>query len=151
MNRANSGPIRSPNAIRNVGIALFVLSFVVPCGRIMQNPFHLFMGLWTFINTPFLVFFQPLFCPLPGEPSYEPVSLLHSIVWYGLSLGAWSTNFTVFVRLPLVAALITIAVPWAAFIWLFPVLSDFVPFYFWACGITAIHLSRIRKPLPLSS
>lgn len=143
---------RNPKVIRNIGITLFVLSFAVPNGGIMQSPFRLFLGLETFISTPFLIFFKPLFCDDPTQPSLsEPTILLNGILWYGLSLGAWLTNFTIFFRLPFVIALVAIALPWIVFIWLFSILVHFIPFYFWALGITFIHASRFLKPSPYSA
>jgi hypothetical protein len=140
-----------PNIIFRFGLWLFVLSFILPSGHALSVPtmgdhvndyLHPFMGCYVFINTPSMLWFIPLWCGPPIDDGFT---------WYGnfvnfILLGAWLANFAVFFRLPLIIGLVVIALPWIAFVCWFDVAAGFVPFYFWALGITFIHLSRILRP-----
>ncbi len=138
---------RNTKAIRNGGILLFVLSFLVPAPHIFGASKHFFAGCAAFIETPLLPFVRltgddpTVVGPSFGDLLYD--ALICSLCWL-----SWAANFTVFFRLPLIAALITVAIPWAAFIWAYPLMADFYPFYFWVAGIALIHLSRLLKSVP---
>jgi len=134
-----------PRVILNIGITCIILSFVVPSGGVMQNPFTLFMGLGAFIGAPLSTVFTPLFC---GPPLDDGQLTWYGIFSDGIVWAAWLTNFTIFFRLPTLISWIVIALPWVAFAFFFRGLSEFIPFYFWASGIGFIHLSRFLKPLP---
>jgi hypothetical protein len=139
--------------IRNIGVALFALSFIVPPGGSMLVPtmgehyrdyLQLFWGCRVFIATPQMAFFMPLFRGPPIDNGFTPYEILIRLVL----IGAWLANFTVFFRLPRMVALLAIVLPWLAFIFWFGCMVGFIPFYFWALGITFIHLSRILRSRP---
>jgi hypothetical protein len=145
-------PVRS-GLIRNMGIILFVLSFIVPPGGAYGVPtmgehfrdyLQPFWGCRVFINTPFMVTFLPLWRGEPIDSGFTPYEIFIRVIL----IGAWLTNFTILFRLPLPATLLTIALPWLAFLCWFEIAARFIPFYFWALGITFIHLSRILRPWP---
>jgi hypothetical protein len=142
--------------IRNIGIALLILSFIVPPGGSILVPtmgehfrdyLQPFWGFRIFINTPQMVFFLPLFRGPPIDNGFTPYEIFIRVIL----MGAWLANFTVFFRLPRPAAILAIVLPWTAFIFWFEFMAGFVPFYFWALGITFIHLSRILKSWPNKS
>jgi hypothetical protein len=142
-----------PGVIRNIGLALFFLSFVLPPGHALFVPtmgehardyLKPFGGLWVFIQTPAAITFLPLWRGPPLDDGFTPYEILIRAILFG----AWLGNFTVFFRLPPLAALVVIALPWIAFICWFPFVVGFVPFYFWALGIAFVHLSRIVGSRP---
>ncbi len=146
----------TPSVIRNIGIALFALSFIVPPGGSVLVPTmgeHIrdylqpFWGCRVFIATPQMAFFMPLFRGPPIDDGFTPYEIFIRVIL----IGAWLTNFTVFFRLPRLVALVAIILPWAAFICWFGFMAGFVPFYFWALGITFIHLSNILRSWPNNS
>jgi hypothetical protein len=133
-----------PNVVRNIGIGLFLLSFIIPLGGFGNTDFFSFRpfaGFWIFVQTPELITALPLWRGPPIDDGFTPYEIFIRVIW----LSAWSVNFTVFFRLPKVAAWIAIALPWAAFVCWFNVLDGFAPFYFWALGIAFIHFSRRLK------
>ncbi|HXB59861.1 MAG TPA: hypothetical protein VNU95_09860 [Candidatus Acidoferrales bacterium] len=140
-----SGP---PKASRNLGILLFAFSFIVPAPHTIGAIHNFFAGMVAFIEVPFIPFMR-----LTGDDPTEMVSssfgdklyfaFIISLCWL-----SWAANFTVFFRLPLIVALISVAVPWVAFIWAYPLMADFYPFYFWIVGIALIHISRLLRPVP---
>jgi hypothetical protein len=145
-----------PRVIRNIGILLFLLSFILPPGRAIFVPtmgehsgdyLQPFWGCRVFIATPQMAFFLPLFRGPPIDDGFTPYELFIRVIL----LGAWLANFTVFFRLPVLMTLAVIALPWLAFIFWFGFVSGFVPFYFWALGIASIHFSRILKPRAMGS
>jgi hypothetical protein len=137
----------SPKVIRNIGVTLFVLSFVVPAYHWGGASLHFFVGCMTFVQTPLLPFMiLGNDDPTSGGPTFG--GLLHGIFFCGLLWGSWLTNFTIFFRLPLLAGLIVVSLPWIVFIWVFPLMVDLVPFYFWTLGIAFIHLTRIVRLWP---
>jgi hypothetical protein len=86
---------------RNIGITLFVLSFIVPAGRALFVPTegeHVhdylkpFWGFWVFISTPQMVTFMPLFRGPPSDNGFTPYEIFIRVIW----VGAWLVNFTVF-------------------------------------------------------
>ena len=140
----------SPNAIRNPGIVLFCLSYILPPGHAAFVPtmgdhandyLRPFGGLWAFVNTPAAITFMPLWRGPPLDDGFTPCEIFIRAVLFG----AWLTNFTIFFRLPTVAAWLVIILPWAAFVCWFDLAVHFIPFYFWAPGITLIHISRILR------
>ena len=126
--------------IRNIGIALFALSFLAPPRWRGGEDFHLFGGCAAFIETPVYAC-QSVMENRDAAPS-------HPIFLFVIMMAAWLANLTVFTRLPLGVALIAILLPWPAYIYLFSILVGFVPFYPWALGIALIHFSRIGEPWP---
>jgi hypothetical protein len=139
--------------IMTVGAVLFALSFCVPPGRAVFVPtlrehfgdyLQPFWGLRVFLQTPFVVFGVPLWRGAPIDNGLSP----YEVFVRGVLFAAWLTNFTVFFRLRVIAALVSIALPWIAFICWFGLVARFVPFYFWALGIAFIHLSRIWRSWP---
>jgi len=145
-----------PSVIRNIGIALFILSFIVPPGGSILVPtmgehyrdyLQLFLGCRVFIATPQMAFFMPLFRGPPIDYGFTPYEIFIRVIL----IGAWLTNFTVFFRFPCLVALLAVILPWLAFIFWFEFMAGFVPFYFWALGITFIHLSRIMRSWPNKS
>jgi len=139
-----------PGVIRNLGISLFVLSFIVPPGGALFVPtmgehvrdyLQPFSGCFVFIQTPVAVTFLPLFRGPPIDDGFTPYEIFIRVIL----IGAWLANFTVFFRLPRLLALVAIGLPWLAFIFWFEFAARFIPFYFWALGITFIHLSRIFR------
>jgi len=126
--------------IRNIGIALFVLSFLVPPRWRGGEDFHLFGGCAAFVQTP-VIACQAILANRDEAPS-------HHILLFIIMMAAWIANLTIFTRMPLVVALIAILLPWPAYIYLYSVLAGFIPFYLWAVGIALIHLSRFRQPWP---
>jgi hypothetical protein len=123
-----------PKNIRNIGIALFVISFLAPARLRQGEDSHFFGGFGAFYETP-LFAFQAILANRYEAPS-------HPILLFMLMMGAWIANFSIFKRLPPILGLIAIFLPWPAYIFLFSVLAGFVPFYPWAVGIALIHLSR---------
>jgi hypothetical protein len=145
-----------PNVIRNIGITLFVLSFLVPpgsagfvptTGEHFRDYLQLFWGCRVFIFTPQMVSFLPLFRGPPIDDGFTPYEIFIRVIL----IGAWLTNFTVLFRLPRLATLVAIALPWIAFIFWFEFMAEFIPFYFWALGITFIHVSKILRSWPSKS
>lgn len=145
-----------PSVIRNIGIGLFVLSFIVPSGGALFVPtmgehvrdyLHPFAGCAVFIQTPCAVTFIPLWRGEPIDTGLTPFEIFTR----GVLFVAWLANFTVFFRLPSPAALLAIGLPWIAFICWFGFMAEFIPFYFWALGITLIHLSRMMGSWPNKS
>jgi hypothetical protein len=138
-----------PKVIRNIGIAAFLLSFLVPAPHIFGADYHFFAGCGAFIRIPFMPFMR-----LTGnDPTSEGPSfgyLLYVLLFCALCWGSWLSNFTIFFRLPFLAALLSVTLPWIAFIWVFPLMADFLPFYFWVTGIALIHLSRLQGRWPKS-
>jgi hypothetical protein len=130
-----------PMVIRNIGIVLFVFSFLAPPSWRGGDDFHLFGGVAAFIQTP--VFACREMLPDPGQ---APSS--NSIFISVIMMTAWIANLTIFTRLPFVVGLIAILLPWPAYIYLFSILAGFIPFYPWALGIALIHLSRMFGPRP---
>jgi hypothetical protein len=147
--RPNEQSVR-PSVIRNIGITLFLLSFVVPPGasilvptmnehvRDYQQPFW---GWHVFLNTPGMIFFLPLLRGPPIDNGFTPYEIFIRVIL----MGAWLANFTVFFRLGRSVAWAAILLPWTAFIFWFGLVAGFVPFYFWALGITFIHVSRFLR------
>ena len=134
--------------VRNVGITLFLLAFIVPAYHWNGANLHFFAGCTTFVQTPFVPFMVlGNDDPTGGGPTLGGV--LRGIFFCGLLWASWLTNFTIFFRLPLLAVLIAVALPWIVFVWFFPLMVDFIPFYFWSSGIAIIHLSRILTPSPV--
>jgi hypothetical protein len=145
-----------PSVIRNIGIALFSLSFIVPPGGSILVPtmgehfrdyLQLFIGCRVFAATPQMAFFMPLFRGPPIDDGFTPYEIFSR--W--ILIGAWLVNFTVFFKLPRLIAMFAITLPWLAFIFWFGIMAGFVPFYFWALGITFIHLSKILWPQPAAA
>jgi hypothetical protein len=129
-----------PKVIRNIGIVLFVLSFLAPPRWRGGDDFHLFGGCAAFIQTP-VIAIQAILANRDEAPS-------HPIFLFVMMMAAWSANFTIFTRMPLAVALIAVLLPWPAYIYLFSDLAGFIPFYLWAVGIALIHVSRFRKSWP---
>jgi hypothetical protein len=127
-----------PKVIRNIGIVLFVLSFLAPSQPAGGGDFHLFSGVVVFIQTP--VFACEAVMEAPGAAPSHPVFL------FVIIMTAWIANLTAFTRLPIGLALIAILLPWPAYIYLFSILAGFLPFYPWAIGIALIHIGRFPKP-----
>jgi len=126
--------------IRNIGIALYVLSFLVPPRWRGGADFHLFGGLGAFVQTPVIACQTVLAGPGEGPA--------HPILFFIIVMASWIANITIYTRMPLVLAVIAILLPWPAYIYLFSIVVGFLPFYPWALGIALIHLSRIDKLWP---
>ena len=120
-----------PRVARNIGVALFVLSFVTPGSWKAGSDFSVCGGVVAFLFTPFLAF----------KNIQMDVGNWSRILITVTFLLSWSANFTIFFKLPWVAALIAILLPWCIFISM-PRFAGFFPFYPWAFGIAIIHLSR---------
>jgi hypothetical protein len=133
-----------PRVVRNIGFALFALSFVAPGSWKAGGDFSVCGGLTAFLYTPILAFKNIRIDMGSWSRILISVTLLLS----------WSANFTIFFRLPLVAALIAIMLPWCIFISM-PGFAGFVAFYPWAFSIAIIHLSRLiertQKTYPRTS
>jgi hypothetical protein len=135
----NLRPTTRPQKLRLLGVVIFILSFIPPG----INAF------WLTLESIALNFTAAL--------TYG--------VWQSAILGLALTigglaNFTIFFRLPRIAAMFAIASPWILFfgmmflsynrgveapwpdIWV----VTFIPFYPWAIGIGLIHLSRLMEP-----
>jgi len=84
---------------------------------------------------------MPLWRGPPINDGFTPYEIFIRAVLFG----AWLANFTVFFRLPTLAAWFFILLPSAAFVCWFDLAVPFIPFYFWASGITLIHISRIMR------
>jgi hypothetical protein len=142
-----------PEVIRNFGITLFALSFIIPSGGAhVRDYLQPFSGYFVFIQTPVAITFLPLFRGPPIDDGFTPYEIFIRVIL----IGAWLASFTVFFKLPRLLALVAIGLPWLAFIFWFEFAARFIPFYFWALGITFIHLSRIfrswniKVPTPLA-
>ncbi len=142
-------PVR-PSAIRNIGIVLFCVSYILPSGHAAFVPtmgehandyLKPFGGGCAFVNTPAAITFMPLWRGPPLDDGFTSYEIFSRVVLFG----AWLANFTVFFRLPTLAAWFVIVLPWAAFVCWFDLAVPFIPFYFWAPGITFIHISRILR------
>lgn len=156
MNSADSSEPRRKFAriVWIVGIALFVIAFIVPAPAIHQNGWDAWAGGKTFYHGTKVIL--------------SPVSLvIFKAVpnWSARSAGilfiiAWLLNFSVFVFAPrlLLFRWIFILAPWLVLLadyllgwnvvlkfWKFP------PFYFWAICIGLIHLSFYLRPQNPSS
>lgn len=121
---------RAVIVLRVLGFILFLASFAVPGGGYGE------IGLSAFIVMPYAIWYQLM----KGYPwDSEAIVLIFS------GTIAWLDNFTVFFRLPAVAALLAMVAPWV----LFPLmLADsnallFLPFYPWALGISLIQAARL--------
>ncbi len=142
--------LAAPKVIRNIGIVLFALSFLVPDGPAYNGRLHFFSGSMIFIEVPSMPFFRPSWDYSDVYPT--PLSfnqILYNLMIFVLFWGSWAANFTIFFRLPLIVRLISILLPWVAYAWLFSLIVGFIPFYFWIAGIMLIHLSRPLKPVPV--
>jgi hypothetical protein len=127
-----------PKVIRNIGIGLFVLSFLAPPRWRGGDDFHLFGGCAAFIQTP-VIACQAILANRDEAPS-------HSTLLFIVMMAAWIANLTIFTRMPLAIAVISILLPWPAYFFLFSESVSFIPFYPWAAGIALIHLSRVAQP-----
>src|SRR5262245_43154620 len=88
--------------------------------------FHLFGGCGAFVQTPML--------------AWDMITNRGDDVLGGtIAMGAWLTNFTVFLKLPARLGLAVTVLPWIAYVWFFLILAGFIPFYFWAVGLALIH------------
>jgi hypothetical protein len=138
-----------PQVIRNFGIALFLVSFLVPAAHVLGADYHFFAGFAAFVRIPFMPFMRLTGDdPTSGGPSFE--HSLYVLFFCALCWGSWLNNIIIFFRLPFLGALISVALPWIAFVWVFPLMTDFLPFYFWVTGIALIHLSRLQGRWPKS-
>jgi len=131
-------PLLRPKVVRNIGIGLFVLSFLAPPRWRGGDDFHLFGGCAAFIQTP-VIACQAILANRDGAPS-------HPVLLFVVMMAAWIANITVFTKMPLALAVTAIVLPWPSYIYLFSELSGFIPFYLWAAGIALIHLSRLTWP-----
>jgi hypothetical protein len=133
-----------PKVIRNIGIVLFIISFLAPHWRAGGwDDIMFFGGCWMFITAPYYALNSIT------ESSTDPNNVGGGVQVIALIiLAAWSCNFTFFLKLPRLLALASIALPWVAYACIFSFLVSFVPFYPWAFGIAFIHLSRLLKPWP---
>jgi hypothetical protein len=129
-----------PKLIRNVGIGLFVFSFLAPPRLGGGHGFGLFGGAAAFIQTPVYACAEISQLPWDAPP--------HPILLFVIMMTAWIANLTVFTRLPVAVALIAILLPWPAYIYLFSDLAGFIPFNPWAVGIALIHIGRLAGPGP---
>ncbi len=132
-------------AVRWVGIAVFVLSFLVPSVEHGEKGVAWVFkdnGFGAFCMTP-LVLFEIL-----GNGSGWRLFAASAALG-----GAWLTNFTVFAKLPRGIAWLPMAAPWVLFLtfmldW-FPngsVIAGYLPFYLWAAGIALSHLPTYLRP-----
>ncbi len=125
------------NNIRNCGILLFILSFIIPPRMPVGADFAFFGGAVAFIQTPFVAL--NLISESHGRTPQDYFLCL-------VMLAAWVTNFTVFFRLPVLIVLIAMILPWVAYYCcLFGILAGFIPFYLWVLGISLIQISGILK------
>jgi hypothetical protein len=133
--------------IRNFGITLFLPSFLVPAPHIFGANYHFFAGCGAFVGTPIMPS-MTLTGDEPASAGFSFGQLSYVLLFCALCWGSWLNNFTIFFRLPLLAVLISVALPWIAFVWVFPLMTDFLPFYFWVAGIALIHVSRFPGRWP---
>lgn len=138
--------LKHPKAIRNLGILLFLASFLVPAPHIIGASDHFFAGGAAFIMVPFVPFMRLTGDDPIATANPSLVDSLYALFICGLCCLPWIANFTIFFRLPLIAVLVTVAAPLIAFIWSYPLMADFFPFYFWVIGIALIHASRLLSP-----
>jgi len=138
-----------PKVIRNIGIALFVLSFLAPPQWQRGADFHLFGGAAAFIQTPVWA--------LTGAAQGIQYGHWQPCLLGVLMVVGWFANFTVFIRSSLPIVLLFMASPWILYIGvtflentvgMSMVAVTFVPFYPWAFGIALIHLARLAEPKP---
>jgi hypothetical protein len=126
--------------VRNIGFALFVVSFAVPNVEVDQDQGGLVWsskenGLSVFVMTPILLI------------SYIGSGSGWRDVIVGITLAAsWLTNLTIVERFPKEFAWIPISMPWLLFLTffleLFPSgssITGFLPFYVWAAGLGLFH------------
>ena len=128
-----------PKTIWKAGVALFIISFFVPHWR-GDDDFALFGGARIFISAPFLAL------EFLSHFSDRDADRMQDLFDAAIIMIAWTANIPIFFRLPKLAAVIAIAVPWIAYACLFSFLVSFLPFYPWAVGIAFIHVSRMLKP-----
>lgn len=140
--------LRNPKAIRNLGIWLFALSFIVPAPQDWGGRLHFFAGGMQFIFTPNEVWALLTCEPLSDETPDGDSMTFSGFLFCCTLFGAWLVNFSIFFRLPKFVTLTVVALPWILFFWHISLIADFIPFYFWALGIALIHLSRLLKPAP---
>lgn len=133
-----------PRTFWKLGIALFVLSFLVPAQWAWGPDFHMFGGCQAFVATPALAL--NLVNDVLTVPRYAAAN--HAILLALVAIAAWLANSSVFLRLPRVPAVLVSLIPWIAYSVFFSILADFIPFYFWAFGIGLIHCSRLLEPTP---
>jgi hypothetical protein len=130
-----------PPLVRNIGIALFILSFLAPNDWKDSINCQFFGGWKLFIFVPAIV------VQIFTKQSIGSLGQLWSIL---ILVFAWGANFTIFIRPRLVAAIFGIfSISLACFI-TFPMSHWKNPpcFYLWVLGILIIHLSRFLKPQP---
>jgi hypothetical protein len=132
-------PTTIPKRIRLIGFILFALSFTV--------------GFYAFCFTPYNV--AKIFINFSKYGQWQEIVLATT-----LTIG-WLSNFTIFFRLPKLAALFTIISPWILYFgrmffsfnrsvdapWPDTTVIFYYPFYLWAFGITLIHSSRLIEPV----
>jgi hypothetical protein len=88
-----------------------------------------------------MVFFVPLWRGEPLDNGFTPLEILIRVIL----MAGWLTNFTILFKLPRPAALLAALLPWFVFICWFSLAEGFIPFYFWALGISFIHLAKIIR------
>lgn len=117
-------------ALRWIGVVLFVASFVVPNAWDWRD---LFGGAYAFVLTPVMAFLNLL-----SEPNFARIASTLVI------FAGWLANFTVPVQRKPVAVAAIVAV-WTSYGCFFGMFFKTVPFYFWAVGITVIHVATLLK------
>ena len=130
--------------LRWIGSVLFLMSFFTP--QIESGQAGLVVsvkdcGFGAFVMTPVVL-----------AISLGNLAGLGDFLYTFLLAAAWLNNFSVFLRLPPVAAWIPISIPWSLLIiaalgWLnLGSLWSYIPFYPWALGIGLIHVSAYLEP-----
>jgi hypothetical protein len=122
----------SPSTLRNWGIGLLIVSFLVPDLGVSGNVKPC-AGTLICISSG-ISLFHGLFRPASEWNLVEVARTIALVL-------AFFSNFTVFFRVPHRWAWVPIVAPWFAFGYL-PAVGAFIPFYPWAIGIGLIHASR---------
>jgi hypothetical protein len=141
----------SSRVVRNVGITLFLLSFLAPPHWKFGDEFTFGGGCMAFIETPYWAL-------IAATKAIQDQTGNWQLCFLSLTmLIGWTANFTIFFRLSFVVAMIAIASPWILYlgniflgntIGISTTAIKFVPFYPWAFGIGLIHLSKLASPKP---
>ena len=138
----------TPRDIRNAGIVIYILSFLVPDQWKVYDQreyFGIGSGALMFVLTPIWALYL-------ANVAISNENLATGILSIAMAVG-WAANLTILFRPNLVVALISVAAPWVPYTYMdVEGNADLVTspsFYVWALGIALIHLAKLGMPVPV--